>query len=136
MIVDSPSNHYWVHIVPSKERPLKLSEEEYLEHYGKWLIFGPKEYVENLAIQIDPLVEGGEIDHAKYCKSEPGFDPFPKRKGYVLCVYCDDGEKDRVRKLLEKLGVKDMEWKYDRQTIEDWQPGGKLFEESEKQSGQ
>jgi hypothetical protein len=109
-----------------------LSEEEYLEHYGKWLISGSKGYIESLARLIDPLVEGGQIDSAKYSKKEPRTDPFPDKRDYVMCVYSDDRERDRVKRLLESLGVERMTWKYDRQTIEDWEPGGKLFEESKR----
>lgn len=133
MIIDSPSDHYWVYIVPSEEKPLELSEEEYLEHYGKWLMFGPRVYMEKLAGLIDPLVENGQIDRAKYCKKEPGFDSFPNRKDYVMCVYSDNRKRNEVKQLLEKLGVKSMTWKYDRRTFEDWKPGGKLFEESRRE---
>lgn len=133
MIVDLPTNHYWIYIAPSEERSLELSEKEYLEHYGKWLIFGPKAYMEKLARLINPFVESGQIDRAKYCKKEPGFDPFPNRKDYVMCVYADDRKRDEIKRLLESLGVERLTWKYDRQTFEDWEPRGKLFEESRRQ---
>jgi len=132
MVIDSQPNHYWVLITPREERSPELSEEGHLEHYGKWLMFGSKAYIENLARIIDPLVEGGQIDSAKYSKKESGVDPFPNREDYVMCVYSDDREKGRVKRLLESLGVEGMTWKYDRQTIEDWEPGGRLFEESKR----
>jgi len=62
------------------------------------------------------------IDSAK-CNREPSD---IGRGDCVMCVYCDDREKDRIWKILYSLGISKRIWKYDQQTLKDWEPGGRL----------
>jgi hypothetical protein len=137
MIIDDPDN-YWVWIRPSKpQRPKAegIDIKEYLQHFGKWLIFSRnRAYLEELARKLDRYVEEGRIHSVKYNK-----EPAPFAKGaLVMCVYCDDRVREDVWKILQSLGVTRRIWKYERQTFEDWLPGGRLYKkakEVEKISG-
>ena len=63
----------------------------------------PKQaYLEELARKLDPYVEEGRIYSAKYNR-EPA--PFA-RGSLVICVYCNDREREEVWKILSTLGVK------------------------------
>jgi predicted AAA+ superfamily ATPase len=123
MIIDDPRS-YWIWVIPPHPRPLK-KDEEYWQHHGKWLIFSrEKRYLDELAKKLDPYVEQGKIDAVKYNRepSEVG------RGAMVMCVYCDDRVREEVWKILSSLGVKQKIWKYERQTRNDWKPGGRLYE--------
>jgi len=129
MIVDNPKNH-WIFVIPANRKrrvPMTLDKQqkmndEYLRHWGKWLIFEPKKLLKELAKKLDFYVEKGEIPSAKYART-----PQLGSKVPVMCVYCDDRERETIWAILLKLGVKTKIWKYDRQTIEDWKPNGRLF---------
>lgn len=109
---------------PQAPRQGKKALLEYLGHFGKWLIFSQDSVIfEELAIKIDPYVESGDIDSAKYNR-KPGL---PGSDSVVMCVYCDDREREKVWEILRTLGVTKRIWKYDRQTYEDWAPSGRLY---------
>jgi hypothetical protein len=131
MIIDDPKDD-WVWIRPSKPRHFRSGRDafkEYLQHFGKWLIFSRnRAYFEELARKIDPYVEEGKIHSAKYNR-EPA--PFAK-SSLVMCVYCDDREREEVWKILSSFGVTKRIWKYDRQTLEDWLPGGRLYRKAKE----
>jgi len=122
MIIDDPQS-YWIWIRP--QNAVKLPKD-WPQHGGKWLIFDKRERLDGLAARLDPFVEKRMIRGAKYNR-EPGSKTTP-----VMCVYCLDGEKDEVWAILEKLGVHRHIWKDDKQTTEDWKPGGRLYEERMK----
>ena len=120
---------YWVTIKPRRFRKKGVyycpdDEREYMEHWGKWLIFGKLEYLESLAQQLDEYINKGLIDSAKYNRK-----PSPVGRGdCVMCIYCDDRDKDRVWSIiLSTLGIAKQLWEYDAQTHHDWQPGGRLY---------
>jgi hypothetical protein len=46
----------------------------------------------------------------------------------VLCVYCDDRQRDEVFEILSGMGVKIKAWTYDREVVEKWMPGGQYLE--------
>lgn len=129
MIIDDPEDP-WVRVRPSKPAKPKRGRQalkEYFEHYGKWLIFTrDRARLEELARKLDPYVEGREISSAKYTREPASW----ARGAVVMCVYCDDRERERVWKILSSLGVTRRIWKYDRQTFEDWRPGGRLYEKA------
>ena len=112
-------NDAWVHILPESEIQHYSSIVEYLFHQGKWMIYGPKEVIEHSASKIESLVGKKEIREAKFSK-KPALE-VPNGYGlgedHVLIVYCDDRERDTVKSALEKeLGVKELFWRYDRET--------------------
>lgn len=103
-----------------------------LEHNVKWVITGDKHYIQDLAFRIDAFVEEGNIDAAKFTKKDPATDPLPHVKDYAMCVYSDDRIRDRTAAVLHSLGITELRWVYDRESIEDWSPGGKLADEAAK----
>ena len=131
MIIDNPEEP-WVRVRPSKPAKPKQGRQalkEYFEHYGKWLVFSRhRAHFEELARKIDPYVENGVIDSAKYNREPAAF----ARGSLVMCVYCDGREKEKVWKVLSSLGVTRRIWKYDRQTFGDWRPGGRLYEKAKR----
>ncbi len=136
MIVDRPESHFIFiyhkdifrghHYIKYQEKPLTV--KEYLEHWGKWVILGTREELDELAQKIDPFVEQGVIPCVKYDRrplAEYGL------QDCVMCVYCDDREKDQVWNVLSALGARVREiraWVYERETIEMWSPGGLFLE--------
>jgi hypothetical protein len=131
MIKDEP-HEYWIWVIPSSGKCVfgfknAKEREEYLGHYGKWLIFELRERLDKLAALLDTYVERGEIDSAKYGR-KPGLGS----KVSVMCVYCDDRRREKVWEVLASFGVTKRIWKYDRQTLEDWAPGGRLREKAER----
>ena len=110
---------------------VKLSED-FLDHHGKWLIYGSKKFIENSAQKLLPIIGKCGIEQIKYSKSSAmkvpeGYSP----EDHVLVVFCDDRDKTRVRKVLEKR-VKGGEffWKYNRETLREFiEKGGKVEEE-------
>ncbi len=133
MIVDRPESHfiflfhpdafYGYHYIAYQGKP--LTNKEYLEHWGKWVLIGTRSEFDSLAKNIDPYVEKGIIPCVKY-------DRVPlKHLGLeecVMCVYCDDRQRDEVWKILAKYNVNLKAWFYERETLEMWSPGGRLLE--------
>lgn len=134
MIIDRPSSHF-VFVVPSDHvnhrynyinhdgRP--LSNKEYLDCWGKWLVFGSAEKLDDLARRLDPFVERREVPAAKFDRQrieEFGLDRC------VMCVYCHVDTREDVWAVLVSLGVKDRAWAFERETMERWLPGGANLE--------
>lgn len=128
MIVDNWN--YWIYIVPKNNATVKdrslldaqkklVKDPEYRDHFGKWLIYAKWRHLNTLAKHLDPHINAGEIPYAKYSRSLLG-------DSDVMCVYCDDRKREQVFKILQQYGVTRKVWKYDRQTVEDWQPRGRL----------
>ena len=69
MIVDDP-NEYWVWLIRSSSFQGALycpdNGKEYIEHWGKWLVFDSANSVRSLAEKLDEYVDRGEIDSAKF----------------------------------------------------------------------
>ena len=99
----------------------QLTNKEYLEHWGKWVFIGEKSEIHDLAQKMDPHVESGAIPCAKY-------DRDPQRwatlEHCVMCVYCDDRQREEVINIMISLGVKGRRWVYEREVIQKWLPGG------------
>ncbi len=103
---------------------------------GKWIIWGPKSFIESIFPKIDELVMKGDLYQAKYTHREnkdKKVDPFCNKE-MMMCVYADDKTKENTLKILTALDIKPVSWKYDKQTERDWKPGGRLFEQA-KQNG-
>lgn len=99
----------------------RLTNREYLDHWGKWVFFGEKEELNEMARDLDVFVEKQEIPCIKYDRSpQHWFD----MEQCVMCVYCDDRERDDVWKILHSFGVMEQAWSYEREVIQKWSPGG------------
>ena len=125
MIVDD-TNEYWVWLMRSNSLQgvyyCPDNGKEYIEHWGKWLVFDSAIAIRSLAEKLDEYVDQGEIDSAKFNREPSNIG----RGDCVMCVYCDDRDKDRIWKILHSLGVLKRIWKYDQQTLVDWGPKGRL----------
>ncbi|MDY7034527.1 MAG: hypothetical protein SVY10_21830 [Thermodesulfobacteriota bacterium] len=125
-------NFLWVYVTNSNpDIPYKgkwdfpKTKEEYFEHWGKWVIFGEKEYLDELACQLDPYVEDRHICNIKYLREALVWTGFDQP---AMCVYCDDREKEDIWQILSGVGLTDKLWIYERETIAAWLPGGELIE--------
>jgi len=134
MIIDKPQSHFifiyhrdsvygYRNSITYKGKP--LTNKEYLEHWGKWVIMGSREEFDELAKKLDPHVEDGAIPCVKYDREKLDHLGF---KEHVMCVYCDKREREEVWQILHGLGVRLKAWFYDRETVEMWSPGGILLE--------
>ena len=130
MIVNK-SFFYWIYIIPRNWKfPIAyqgklLSKEEYQKYWGKWVILDTKEELDNLAKKLDPYVEDRTIQGIKYSRTPEevfGIDEC------VMCVFCDDRERDQVWEILAQAGVKIKAWVYDREVFDMWGQGGVLIE--------
>ena len=122
----------WIYIVHSNpDLPYKgkhdfpKGKEEYLEHWGKWVVFGEKKYLDELARQLDTYVEERHIHSIKYLRQPPFWMGFDQP---VICVFCDDRERGEILQLLQDAGVMPHGWESERRTIAGWLPGGEFLE--------
>jgi len=153
VIVDRPGAHfifvyhpavfYGYNYIAYQGSP--LTNGEFLAHWGKWIVLGSREKLDELARRLDPFVERGEIPCVKYDRHPPQeIDLEVKKKlrsrfvdagqdmavlkECVMCVFCDDRQREEVWRILAGLGVELKAWFYERETIELWLPGGVLLE--------
>ena len=111
----------FVWIFPKEKSFAYQSYPEYLEHNGKWIIYGGKSLIENLGYKMLTLVGEDGILQAKFTRNPALKVPDGYERGvHALIVYCDDRNNDSVkRKLKDRLGVDKMIWKYDKETIQE-----------------
>lgn len=125
MIDDNPKE-YWVWLSRRHSQQgvyyCPENQREYFEHWGKWLIFNSATQIRSLAEKLDPYIDQGEIDSAKFNREPSQIG----RGDCVMCVYCDDRDKERIWIILRSIGLSKRIWKYDQQTYEDWKPEGRL----------
>lgn len=130
MIVDRPGSHF-IFVVPFDHvhrgyhyinlNGVPLTNKEYLEKWGKWLVFGQREEMEELARKLDPFVEDRKVPAVKYDRKL--ITEFQLNR-CVMCVYCHHDLREEVWTVLSSLGVKDKAWMFERETLEKWLPGG------------
>jgi hypothetical protein len=137
MIVDQPDSHY-IFVFSKKyiygeskyiqymKKP--LTNKEYLQHWGKWLILGTREELEELAKRLDPYVEREQIPCIKFDRTVQKEFKDMLLNECVMLVYCDDREREDVWKILAQEGVTSKAWHYEKDTMEAWLPGGRLIE--------
>ena len=134
MIIDRPESHF-IFVVPRSHyygdynyinyEGKPLTNSEYLDHWGKWIVLGPVEELTALAQKIDPHVEKKRIPAAKYDRD--AISAF-KLGDCVMCIYCDMRQREDVWEVLSDLGVDEKMWVFERETMERWLPGGRLLE--------
>ncbi|KJS01647.1 MAG: hypothetical protein VR68_04595 [Peptococcaceae bacterium BRH_c4a] len=153
MIVDHPGSHfifvyhpyvfYGRSYITYQGRP--LTNKEYLDHWGKWIVLGSRKRLDDLAAKLDLYVEQGVIPCVKYDREPPKeMDLEVKQKlrrrfidvgqdeavlmECVMCVFCDQRQREEVWQILTGLGVNLKAWVYEKETIDLWLPGGILLE--------
>lgn len=137
VIIDQPESHFIFifsknyvygkqHYISYEGKP--LTNKEYLKHWGKWVILNTREHLDALAQKLDLYVEKGLIPCIKYDRK-----PIEEFKHLlltecVMCVYCDDRQKEEVWQILVSAGVNNKAWVYEHETMQKWLPGGLLLE--------
>ncbi len=122
---------YWIYVIPRNWKfPIAykgelLSPEEYKKHWGKWVILDTRETLDLLAKKLDPYVEDRSIQGIKYSRSPEEIFGINES---VMCVFCDNREREDVWEILKQAGVKIKAWVYDREVFDMWGPGGALIE--------
>ena len=134
MIVDRPDSHF-IFVVPFDHvyrgynyinfNGIPLTNKEYLKYWGKWLVFGQRDEMEELSRKLDPFVEDKKIPAVKYDRKRIA--EF-QLNCCVMCIYCHAELKEDVWAILSSLGVKDKAWMFEYETIEKWLPGGANLE--------
>lgn len=130
MILDNP-DRFWVYILPSTPRCLPsyggkaLTREEFLRYWGKWVIFDDKERFDQTARDLDLAVEMRIIYMVKYTRESTPVFGFNKP---LMCVFCDEREREEVKETLFLTGLKPKNWMYERDMFQKWGPGGEFFE--------
>jgi len=131
MIQDKP-NRTWIYVIPTSPeisfpnyQGRRITREEYIEHWGKWVITGDKEQLDEWAQDLDMAVEEGLIYMIKYLRSVPQIIDMDTP---LMCVYCDDRERGEILYLLSVVGIMPHGWEYEREMYEQWEPGGVLLE--------
>lgn len=99
----------------------RLTNKEYLDHWGKWVFFGEKAELDEMARNLDPYVESGAIPCIKYDRAPQ---EWASMEQCVMCVYCDDRQREDVHKILRNFGVKAKGWAPEQEVIKKWSPGG------------
>lgn len=96
------TDFYWTWILPDRNR--EISEEEWRDHGGKWIIFDRKEHTENLAMKLENHIDAGDIQSAKYWNKDPS----------AICVYSLDKDRQKTWDILKTLDAgKNRVWEYD-----------------------
>lgn len=133
MIIDQPQSHFifgyhskiyeGYQYIAYKDK--ELTNQEYLEHWGKWLVLGHISKHDKLAKKLDPHIESGLIACLKYDRR-----PLTHLGLHecIMSVFCYDLNRDKVWELLKEQGERLKAWIYDRETVNMWLPGGRLLE--------
>ena len=104
-----------------KYKGKRLTNKEYLEHWGKWVFLRDKDVIYEMAGKLDQYVEDGTIPCIKYDRAPQEWFNLEQ---CVMCVYCDDRQRDDVWEILTGFGVREKAWTYEKEVIEKWLPGG------------
>jgi hypothetical protein len=92
----------WTWLLP--ESPRAIDEKEWFRSGGKWIIFDSKEGIKRLAEELEPYIDSGEIQSAKYWNGDPS----------AINVYCLDREREKSWHTLKRLGAGNRKvWEYD-----------------------
>ncbi|MEW6109553.1 MAG: hypothetical protein AB1632_10365 [Nitrospirota bacterium] len=92
----------WTWLLPDIRRD--VNKGEWVKHGGKWIIFDRKDRIEKLAQGLEPFIDSGEIESAKYWNKDPS----------AICVYSLDRDREKTWTILKKLDAgKSRVWEYD-----------------------
>lgn len=134
MVVDRPEAHFifispWEHVyrgynyINYQGEP--LTNSQYLEFWGKWILFGTRQELDEFARKLDPHVESQAVPAAKYDRKQ--IEEFGLSR-CVMCVYCHAKNRDSVWEILVGLGATSKAWVYEHETVKKWQAGGLYME--------
>jgi len=103
-----------------------LTNGEILQYWGKWIVLGERSWLDEMARKLDMYVEEESVPCVKYDRT-PSVNLGVEE--CVMMVYCDKRQREDVWKILQQLGVKFKAWVSERETMEMWVPGARLFEQ-------
>lgn len=133
MIVDDPKSHFIFIYHPKVFHGEKytvyngreLTNGEILQYWGKWIVLGERSWLDEMARKLDPYVEAENIPCVKYDRA-PSVNLGVEE--CVMMVYCDKRQREDVWQVLQRFGVKLKAWVSEKETMEMWMPGERLFE--------
>lgn len=99
----------WTWIVP--EAGDGHDDSEWVEHGGKWLVYGGLGEMERLASELDKLVESGKIVGAKFWNAS---------KASAMNIYSLDRDNPKTKQILLGLGYTPTAWEYDYARSKNW----------------
>ncbi|MEE4351731.1 MAG: ribosome biogenesis GTPase Der [Desulfatiglans sp.] len=130
MIIDN-ADRFWIYVLASTARPYptfrgkKLTREEYMEHWGKWIISDDRPRLDELAKELEIAVEMDIIYMIKYTREGSPVFGFEKP---IMCIFCDGRDREEVAGALSLVGVTPTRWMYEKEMFQLWSPGGAFFE--------
>ena len=101
----------WTHL----ESRVSLPLEEDIKHGGKYVIYGLKEEVEELAEKLESKI-GNTINAIKFSTVPVKVTPHAPENQHALLVYCDKRRRTEVMKILEYIGADNYVWKSTRES--------------------
>ncbi len=107
-----PELRDWIYI----ELKDNSSLEDSIRSQGKWIVYGSKNFIENLASILKAKI-GMEINALKYSTVPVKVTPNAPEGSHALIVYCNERKKEKVRDLLEEVGIKEANWKSDKESL-------------------
>ena len=134
MIINQPQAHFIFGYHPQiydghsyiayKKKP--LTNKEYLDYWGKWILFGSRARHDETGKALDPYVDSSVIPCFKYDKK-----PLINlgMEECIMSVYCDVRDREHVWEILANNGGRLKAWIFDRETIQMWLPRGRLLEQ-------
>ena len=134
MIIDQPQTHFIFGYHPQiyegysyiayKKKP--LTNQGYLDYWGKWILFGPRNKLDKIGKSLDPHVDSGIIPCFKYDRK-----PLVNlgMEECVMSIYCDVRDREQVWEKIAGTGERLKAWIFDRETVQMWLPGGRLLEQ-------
>ncbi len=99
----------WSWIIPSDGG--LHDDSEWMEHGGKWLVYGSLGEMERLAAELDKLVESRKIVSAKFWNAS---------ELSAMCIYSLDSDNAETKQTLIDLGYTPTAWEYDYARRKNW----------------
>ncbi len=92
----------WTWLLPAA--PRKVDGSTWVRSGGKWIVFDEEDRIKELAEKLEPYIDAGEIESAKYWNGNPS----------AINVYSLDRDRWKTRNILKDLGARYvLVWEYD-----------------------
>ncbi len=92
----------WTWLLP--DQPRRIDRAVWSRYGGKWIVFDNGERIRDLAEKLEPAIDAGEVESAKYWNGDPS----------AINVYSLDHDRWKTRKILKDLGARYvLVWEYD-----------------------
>lgn len=92
----------WTWLLP--ETPREMDRAAWYRNGGKWIVFDDGGRIRDIAEKLEPFIDSGEIESAKYWNGDPS----------AINVYSLDRDRWKTRKILKDVGARYvLVWEYD-----------------------